>query len=443
MAFLPLLLRNRSLLLILGVALIVRCGAAFVLDPPMISDDLDYHAIAQSLLNGDGFTLAGSPTAYRLPGYPLFLAAIYAVAGVDPLPVRLCQALLDVLSCFMVFLLGRRLLGERSARIAATVYALFPLSILYVTTRMSETVFTAFLLLFLLLLPDRPEQRGRLVWSGIVAGCAVLIRSTALILPVAAACIPELAGRSLPSRLRPLVVTAGTMALVILPWLARNEALFGRFSLTSNAGVNFWMGNHHGASGSYSFPPDSPLADIADDYERSDLGFRLGQTFWLEEPLHGLFITAKKFAHLFAVDYWILIVQRTTPEWRPPEHAVTAFRELPVAWLAAVQLPFMAVVLFALPGLALQPPGLRSQWAPLLVVCLLWIGAHLVVYGGARYRVPLHPLFILAAVQGWLHLTRRTFVLSRPRLVLVSVVALMLLAGWSVEAWILFFGGSF
>ncbi len=443
MTFPPLLLRDRSLLLILGLALIVRFAAAFVFDPPMISDDRDYHAIALSLLNGGGFSLDGNLTAYRLPGYPLFLTAIYTAAGVSPLPVRLCQALLDVLSCFMVFLLGRRLLGERPARIAAALYAVFPLCILYVTTLMSETVFTALLLLFLLLLPDRPEQRGRLVWAGIAAGCAVLFRTTALILPLAVAVIPGLSGRSLPSRVRPLVLIAGTMALVILPWLARNEAVFGRFSLTSNAGVNFWMGNHHAASGSYSFPPVNPLADITDDFERSDLGFRLGRAFWLEEPEHGLFVTAKKFAHLFAVDYWMIMVQRATPDWHPTARAVDTYRHFPVGWLASVQLPVMLIILLALPGFFLLPSGQRPEWSSLMLVSLLWIGAHLVIYGGARYRVPLHPLFILAAVQGWLLLTHRTFVLSRPRLVLVSVVTLILLAGWSMEAWILFFGGSF
>ena len=424
--------------LVLFTALTVRIAAAFWFDPPLISDDRDYHAIAQSLVRGEGFAIDGALTAYRLPGYPYVLAAVYGVFGESGLAVRLLQALVDVFSCLLTYLLGRRLLTERQAQTAAGIYAILPISILYTTVRMSESVFTACFLLFLVLLPEDPKDLRRPILLGVIAGCAVLIRSTALLLPVIILVAPSFSSQPLSTRLRSCAMTVGVMFIVLCPWMARNERIFDRFSLTSNGGVNFWMGNHSGASGSYSFPAGNPLDSVSEDFDRSDLGYRLGLEFWRDEPAAAVVLTAKKLAHFFAIDYWMVMVQTVPQDWRPPERAITFFQQLPVSWLVAVQLPFVAIMVFALPGIVFLSPDRRHLWKPVMAAGLLWIAAHLLIYGTARYRFPLYPLFILAAVEGWMIAKReRPVAPSRFQLIVVAILALVLIGGWSAEMWML------
>src|SRR5208283_967567 len=131
---------------IIVVAAILRIGTVAFFHPPLISDDKDYDAIARSLVHGDGFTLDGHPTAYRLPGYPLLLAASYAVFGDSKTPMRILQIIADVISCLLLFSIGKKLFSEKVGLLAAAILALFPIQVLYVSHLMTETIFTAILL---------------------------------------------------------------------------------------------------------------------------------------------------------------------------------------------------------------------------------------------------------------------------------------------------------
>ena len=107
---------NRKFLLgIIVIAVILRVGTIALFHPPLISDDRDYDAIARSLAQGDGFTLDGNPTAYRLPGYPLLLAATYAVFGDSKMPIRMVQVIADVISCLLLFSIGKKCSPKKSA----------------------------------------------------------------------------------------------------------------------------------------------------------------------------------------------------------------------------------------------------------------------------------------------------------------------------------------
>ncbi len=116
---------------IVVAAAILRVGTVALFNPPLISDDKDYDAIARSLAHGDGFKLDGNPTAYRLPAYPLLLAASYAVFGDSKTPIRMLQAIADVISCLLLFSIGKKMFSEKVGLLAAAILALFPIQVLY------------------------------------------------------------------------------------------------------------------------------------------------------------------------------------------------------------------------------------------------------------------------------------------------------------------------
>jgi len=93
----------------------------FVFRFPAVVDDSHFYAnIAENWLQHGVYAVTDSgqivPTLSRLPGYPAFLAAIFAVFGIENFrAVLLVQVLVDLGTCFLIADSARRLVGENSS----------------------------------------------------------------------------------------------------------------------------------------------------------------------------------------------------------------------------------------------------------------------------------------------------------------------------------------
>jgi hypothetical protein len=273
--------------------------------------------------------------------------------------------------------------------------------------------------------------------GGAVAGVAVLFRPIALILPLLVIFTPTLASQPTEERIKAFGVFLAGLVLAISPWLLRNYVEFGRVSITSNTGVNFWIGNHAEANGSYSYPEINPLSGITDEFERSDEGFRLGVGFWISHPGEALRTTGKKLAHFFGIDYWILMSHHYNPDWSAYKKAVHVYKEIPTTSMVLTHLPVIVISILALFCAAALPSEERERWMFILLLLSGWIMLHLLFFGSARVRFPLHPLLILAAVHGWGMLRSGTWRLTPYRRAILAFGMLLLIGGWVAEVWIL------
>ena len=116
-------------------------------------DSNTYHVVATNIAQGKGYVGPdGSPHFYRLPGYPLFLAASYSLYGVDKKVALLPQIVLSSTIPVLVFILSLILFpGLLLLARAAGIFAIFHLGlVLYAGFFMTETLFLFFFLLFLL-----------------------------------------------------------------------------------------------------------------------------------------------------------------------------------------------------------------------------------------------------------------------------------------------------
>ena len=424
---------RRILTAILLVGLALRVAVALLFTPPLFSDDLDYVALGNSLAHGDGYVIEGHPTTYRPPGYPVLLSCFFRVFGDSLVPVRLAQAAADMISCLLVFSIGRKLFGERTGLIAAGIFALFPMQILYVSLLMTETVFTLTLLAVVrVCLESRITARTALL-GGLVLGCGTLIRPTLLLLPCAL-----FAGRwgrreSVRSDIQAFLLMGAACLVVLLPWLIRNEEQFGRMTITSNTGVNFWIGNHAGASGSYAYPRGNPLVTIDDEFVRSDLGMKLGVAFIREHPLLVLATLPKKWAHFFAVDYGLLMSMQFQPDFREVSNAGIIFGRFSWFNILLTHVPFAAVLLVCALGFVSRLPGDGGNLACLLSPLAYWLFVHLVFFGSARYRFPVDPLLMIGAAYGTELIRRRECVWTRARALVYAGIVVLFLSGWIAE----------
>src|SRR5258706_546643 len=125
----------------------------FVSFPAVTDDSRSYADLATNWLQHGiyGLTQSGEvvPSDTRLPGYPAFLAVLFALFGPGNFrAVMVVQILVDLSTCFIVADLTRRTISDRAARIAFVLAALFPLlanysaDVLPVTLEVFFTVIT-------------------------------------------------------------------------------------------------------------------------------------------------------------------------------------------------------------------------------------------------------------------------------------------------------------
>jgi len=429
---------NRKFLFgILVIAALLRTGTVALFHPPLTSDDKDYDAIARSLVHGDGFALGGKPTAFRLPGYPLLLAATYAVFGDSKTPIRMLQVIADVISCLLLFSIGKKIFSEKVGLVAAAILALFPIQVLYVSHLMTETIFTTILLLIVWVVVVKENQSHGLAEStvlGVLTGLGMLMRATVALIPLVIFLYRWRNGAPFKTNVRSLAIVAIAALIMVSPWLIRNYAVFHRMSFTSNAGVNFWMGNHPGASGAYSFPKENnPLIAVADDFDRSDLGFKLGFEFIRSHPLESFIIEGRKIAHFFAADYWLLTTMEYKPEWAAAQNAAAVFTRLSITDIIILHLPYVAVILLGTFGLVCPAGKDEKSFFFLRTLLLYWLAVHLLMYADARYRFPIVPIFILMAAYGWCILRENTFQRTKIRLLVLTILCIIYIGGWCGE----------
>jgi len=113
--------------------------------PHLAGDTWIYGDIAKNWLNHGVFGLLDNgvvrPTLIRLPGYPAFLAAIFAVFGQEHYrAVMIAQALIDTNTCLVIAALALELISSRAAKAAYLLAALCPFTAMYAAAPLSETL---------------------------------------------------------------------------------------------------------------------------------------------------------------------------------------------------------------------------------------------------------------------------------------------------------------
>jgi 4-amino-4-deoxy-L-arabinose transferase-like glycosyltransferase len=223
--------------------------------PAVVDDSRFYADIAQNWLRDGvyGITNSGTitPTLSRLPGYPAFLAVIFALFGVGNFrAVLLAQVLFDLVTCFLIADMARRLFSARAARAAFLLAALCPFLANYAAAALTETLEIFFTVLALDLAfwalgvgeTATPPPRY-VVWLGCglsVAGAILLRPDGGILLAAIGGYLLGLLVRSLRTRqsgarfVTRTIFGAGVLVAVgafapLAPWTLRNLHTLHRF----------------------------------------------------------------------------------------------------------------------------------------------------------------------------------------------------------------------
>jgi tetratricopeptide (TPR) repeat protein len=255
------------LLAIFLTALAYRClcygviGRHPLLTHPVV--DAQHHdAWARRIVAGDRLG-HGPDDVFKPPGYPYFLAALYSLFSPGRTLVLWTQYMLGALSCVLIAFIAGRLLGRETGHIAGFLSALYAPFVFFESQLLTPALSIFLNLAALALLLSNWNQWSslriylRLLSAGFLFGLSAAVRPDVL-LP-AGLIVLYLLWRNRQIALRRLVSGAFCIALgagvVILAVALRNAAITRSPPLiSSNAGINFYVGNVKSPDGTSAVP---------------------------------------------------------------------------------------------------------------------------------------------------------------------------------------------
>ncbi|MCP4694615.1 MAG: hypothetical protein GY859_41690 [Desulfobacterales bacterium] len=388
-----------------------------------------YHTLARNLLEGRGFTVRpdAAPVMWRLPLYPLFLCGVYTVFGPHHLPVVVIQAVLNSVTCVLVFWLVRSVFSAGVGWGAALLFAVYPFTAYYAARELPETLFNCLFMIMALTLYrlyTAPRLKNAFLFgcmAGLLTLCKVFFKGFPVFLVCAMIGLfflrifrkarertlsPDGASTGEAKGGAPgdcaagpgMVIKRGALLagvmfagffLVLSPWVIRNYMASGSFPVIGvGGGFTLWMGNHVRYDGMDfdQLPPDKReemkaemrriigdgySVDLANDQKLYEEAVRN----MLREPGKTCLLMVKK-----AFRLWFSIYSLDMKKHQP---LVTVFQ-------AVILLPALIGVLLALKR--------RRTILPLLLLLAYFQIVYTVFTPTIRYVMPVMPIVIGFAV---------------------------------------------
>jgi 4-amino-4-deoxy-L-arabinose transferase-like glycosyltransferase len=389
------------------VGLLVRTGYIFVSKSYISPKDVEYGTIARNIVNGTGFARAIVPgeavrlTSSHAPLYPLFLALFYQF-GIKPtsfLIIQLIQALLSALVIVLSYKIALLIFSKKVAALTAFGVTFYP-PFIYYCAKLVPTTFFLFLLsltVFLILSFKRHNWPLNIL-TGVVFGLTILCD------PLAFTLYPALVIWYFLRKdfnLKKLFLTIIISILTIIPWTLRNYIVHKEFiPITTQFGVNFWIGNNPHATGTdyyrvYSIKDENYILMTQtlprktrleltnmNEIEQSRFYMKEGIDFINQNPTKFLELLGKKFYY-----YW----------WMAPP-GINASKDVAKHKYLLI-IFYLPTLILGIYGILMSLKHKNIRMISLIIMLIIFIpSVYAIAHTGLmRYRLPLEPFLIMFA----------------------------------------------
>lgn len=383
---------------LLGIALILRVVWILLVPSKPVRDFAVYDGFATRLTQGLGYvTENGIRTAYWPVGYPLFLSFLYRIFGYSLTIAKISSVILSLATVSLTFLLGKHCLSEKAGKIAALIVALLPVQIFYANLLSSENLFTPVLLLLIYFLIKPKEKLFAFLIIGIFSGIASLIRPVALSLPVIFLIYFLINKKKTMEIIKHFSLILAGIIIILLPWMIRNYCVFKEvIPVSTNGGVNFFIGNNEHATGRYSIQCSRNIPGKT-ELERNSLGYSKGLEFILKNP-------GKFFVNGLKKIYFLYGGEMISLNWS----FATVYEKENIRILAIyiTQATYLLLLFATIIGLITWIRNYDPRFLLFVMIIILWTLIHFMFFGEDRYHLPLIPLFTIFAVKGSFNICR-------------------------------------
>ena len=388
--------------------LCLRLAVIWLVPIDQFSDELWYYTRGVTLAAGQGYSEGGIATAYWPPGWPGLLGLLFWLFGSSPLVGQIANLVFAALTFLLSLSLASTLFADKLVgRLTVLILTFYPNQIGYVPTLATEVFYTALLLLAVLVI-IRGHGLARLIVSGILFGMATLTKAQTLFIPALLFAAWWLLSRD-RGRLLAVVGRAAVvytaMAIIVLPWTARNYAVLGEFVLIStNGGGTLLAGNNPTASGDDN-ENDALVKQVSNDVAGQVANNRLATSLalqWIRDhPADFLLLVPRKIWRLWAPDgeaewsyqagfkhyddYWMIF------------RAVRAFNQL--YYMCLIALFILSTIYFVRQWRALSPYVATGY-----ILAVYTTAISIVFSGQSRFHFPLMPwvaMYAAWAITQW------------------------------------------
>ena len=390
-------------------------------------DGLYHHYWAQALVTGDWTppegeadpNITGTPY-FRPPGYPWFLAAIYALCGSSSLPVRIVQMILGLSVIILTYRMAFHCAGPVAAGVAAALQAGLWTGLYYEGCWLDSSPLTLLLLgsLYLIFRFRKHSSWAHYGLAGLALGLAGLIRPNAfLLVPVAFIWmnwIGRQKGWTRHDGVRSCWFLLVSLGVILIP-LARNRVVSGEWiPISTNGGINLLLGAgrestlSHGnwLTGDWSCFDAPAIVERLSGQEGKRLSpgeadRLLAQTAWQihrENPLRSM-----RLAFWKILLYWTPCEVSNNGEEELEREASPVLSRCPVSSAVLIGLGMAGFGFWIYSGrngirnVSESVPLRRSEGLLLLLTLLVYSCSFIPFVIAGQYRVPLAPLLAVSA----------------------------------------------
>ena len=272
----------------------------FINMPIALDDMYQYDMLGRSLANGEGFRWysksdvevlrpyleqfmplekltfpdEGIETAFRAPGYPLFLSILYRINlwpnrfGL----VRYVQAIMMASLTIVVIALGKSIgLSDKLSLLAGAIVSFYPMFLFYPIGLASENIFIPLLALATLLTLKIIKIKPTIFTCtalGFTLGMLILTRSVSILVAIFICVIISFTSKRY---LKYIVLTILVIMTILLPWVIHHSRIMKKPSSIENSlWYNLFITNHPEGNGNFVSEIAIKPLFILDDAERDD-----------------------------------------------------------------------------------------------------------------------------------------------------------------------------
>lgn len=366
-----------KLFLIVLFGLTLRLVGVFMApDHFIFPDSTSYDKIAHNILQGNGFIQTESLKTVRPPIYPLFLAFAYA-CKCNIFWIRLIQVFINCASILLIYLLAKKLSKNINiALLSSFLFAIDPLQIVFCSLILTETIFSFLFLACLLTLHKCCEcsSKKHAVLLGFIFAIGSLLRSVLFPFSFYICFFWWLYKKNW----KLILLTLGTMLVVMSPWIIRNFFIYQSFiPTTTKTGVNLFEALGPGATGG----PRMQKLNLPDKYRK--LNEIQKDIFLRHETLIYLQANPSQFFSLAGIKFLRL--------WNPGLNDIKLRKYFINYGLIIFS---MSLYICSISGMFyISRQNAFYLLLPVIYICFI----HMVFIGSIRYRVPILPCLDIIA----------------------------------------------
>ncbi len=403
----------------------------------LFSDSLIYFENAGAMVKNNSFF--GAEVFYMSPLYTYFLSFIQLIFSDSIIVLRLIQIFVSTVTIGIIYLTGKKLHSENAGLIASAICSVYALFIFYSSAILVETLLIFLVSCFFFLLTKEKLYNKKSLWLliGVCLGFSAILRASVLVflLPVFAWLYFNYKKKLFEKKIfykAALFFLLGC-SLTIAPITIQNFIAEKDFVLiTSNGGLNFFIGNNMEATGIYQLPKEFNLSidltgrkfaekELQRELKSSEVSsywFSKGINYVINEPASAVILYFKKILLFFSEDE---NAQSGIMDMR--------FMKKNYSTVLNYTIPgFLILFLLSVPGILLnQQKSFIFKF--LLILLLLYILMTALFFVVGRFRLTVTPLFMVLAGIGtnelWKIFKAKAFnKLKIPAIVLLVVISI-------------------